>query len=222
MGQLVEPAQAWQRIRAVVDGYGSSIVPLIGERYGPRAIQQAWRDFTLGSDTTFSLDDPHTELFFSWLLHRWAPTAKKGDTTTDERLYGVAPTRAYLDANAAALDPTLRDYLEACLASPFGFYQVLECRPGVGFDARDLLASRELELNEALASVSLRSGDIIFAHLATVHGFVLVDAISPFSFPAPFGTRVRRSRGRYARAPTDRSLRRLYFALLESYLRTAH
>lgn len=178
---------------------------LIGESYGTDAIQGAWREFRLRDDTTFSVDDPHAELFFSWLFHRWTPQEKRG----------VPPTRAYLAAHGDSLDPLLQHYLEACLATRFGFYQVLECRPGAGFDVRDLLVSREFEVNEGLASVSLTSGDIIFAFLPSVDGTVLVDAISPFSFPATFAASVR---GERSGRPTDRTLRKLYFALLNSFL----
>ena len=204
---MVQPPEQgpWRRIRAAVDGYASSIVRLIGESYGPDAIQRAWPEFRLRDDLTFSVDDPHAELFFSWLFHRWRPEGKRG----------TPPTRAYLAAHAGSLDPLLQGYLEACLVTRFGFYQVLECRPGEGFDVRDLLTARELEVNEALASDSLTSGEIIFAYLPSVDGIVLVDAIAPFSFPASFATSIRGDR---SRSLTDRSLRKLYFALLNSYL----
>lgn len=207
---MVQPPEQgrWRQVRAAVDGYASSIVRLIGESYGADAIQRAWREFRLRDDTTFSVDDPHAELFFSWLFHRWAPKEKKG----------IPPTRAYLTLHADSLDPLLRGYLEACLVTRFGFYQVLQCRPGAGFDVRDLLTSRELEVHEALASVSVTSGDIVFAYLPTVDGIVLVDAISPFSFPATFAASVRGDRNERSSRSTDRSLRKLYFALLNSYL----
>jgi len=214
MEQTPEP-QTWRRIRAAVDGYANALVPLIAASYGHDCIQRAWREFTLGGHTTFSVDDPHAELFFSWLFHRWTPSRKKGDHVTDERLYGVSPTRVYLDSNAASLDPLLRDYLEACLVAPAGFYEVLECRPGAGFDARDLLTERQLEVHEGPASSSWAGGDIIFAHLPCVDGVVLVDSVAPFSFPSLYAAQVRRFR---ARKPTDRSLRKLYFSLLQSYL----
>jgi len=46
-------------------------------------------------------------------------------------------------------------------------------------------------------------------------GVVLVDSVAPFSFPSLYAAQVRRFR---ARKPTDRSLRKLYFSLLQSYL----
>jgi hypothetical protein len=205
----------WSRIRAAADGYANAIVPLIATSYGRDCIQQAWREFILGGDTTFSVDDPHAELFFSWLFHRWAPSRQQGDRVADESLYGVSPTRAYLDSNATSLAPLLRNYLEACLVAPPGFYEVLECRPGAGFDARDLLTGRRLAVDEGLASISLAGGDVIFAHLPCVDGVVLVDSVAPFSFPSLYAARVERHRPRQV---TDRSLRKLYFELLESYL----
>jgi hypothetical protein len=81
------------------------MVPFIAASYGRDCVQRAWREFTLGGDTAFSVDDPHAELFFSWLFHRWTPSRQRGDRVTDERLYGVSPTRVYLDSNAASLDP---------------------------------------------------------------------------------------------------------------------
>jgi hypothetical protein len=99
--------------------------------------------------------------------------------------------------------------------APLGFYEVLECRPGAGFDARDLLTGRQLAVDEGLASLSLAGGDIIFAHLPRVDGVVLVDSVAPFSFPSLYSARVERHK---ARELTDRSLRKLYFELLRSYL----
>ncbi len=213
--EQVPSSPPWHRIRAAVDGYANAIVPLIAVSYGRDCIQRAWREFTLGEDTEFSVDDPHAELFFSWLFHRWMPSRQKGDRVADESLYGVSPTRAYLDSNAAALDPLLRHYLEACLVAPLGFYEVLACRPGAGFDARDLLTGQPLVVAEGLASVSLVRGDVIFAHLPRVEGVVLVDSVAPFSFPSLYAARVERSK---ARLVTDLSLRTLYFELLRFYL----
>ena len=148
-------------------------------------------------------------------FHCWTPSRQRGDRVTDERLYGVSPPRVYLDSNAASLDPLLRNYLEACLAVPLGFYEVLECRPGAGFDARDLLTERQLGVDEGLASISLAGGDVIFAHLPWVDGGVLVDSVAPFSLPSLYAAKVRRFR---ARKVTERALRKLYFTLLRSYL----
>jgi len=156
---------------------------LIGESYSSDTVQQAWAEFTSGTGETFAGDDPHTELFFSWLFHRWSPSRAKGNSVDDSSLYGVPPTRAYLDRSSSQLDPLLRRYLETCLATSPGFYEVFNCRPCVGFQARDVVTGEECEVNEDLASTSLTDGEIMFAHLVTIEGTTMLEAISPLSFP---------------------------------------
>jgi hypothetical protein len=111
----------WHRIRGAVDGYASEIVRLIGESYSAQTVQQAWLEFTGGAGTPFNDDDPHAELFFSWLFHHWSPSREKGHTVDDPSVYGISPTRAYLNRSARQLDPLRRRYLETCLATAAGF-----------------------------------------------------------------------------------------------------
>jgi hypothetical protein len=184
--------QLWHRIRGAVDGYAVGIVRLIGESYGRETLQQAWLEFTSGAGAAFHCDDPHTELFFSWLFHRWSPTREKGNRIKDWSLYGVPPTRAYLNRNSSQLDPLLRRYLETCLVTSPGFYEVFDCEPYVGFRARDVMTGTESEVSEELASTSLSDGDIMFAHLVPMEGATMLEAISPTSFPPVFKRRLSR------------------------------
>jgi hypothetical protein len=213
-----ERAQAWRRIRRALEGYATAIVQFIGESYGRDSVQNAWREFTIGSSDQFLGDDPNAELFFSWLFHRWSPEPAGAHKIGDESCYGVPPTRAYLARNASDLDPLQRRYLEACLTACFSFYEILECRPHIGFRARDVLMGSEVEVSEGLASTSLQNGDIVFAQIVSIDGTAMMEAISPFSFPPTLKTGLsalcqhRKWDGR-----ADLALRRLYFRLLESY-----
>lgn len=206
--------QLWHRIRGAVDGYAVELVRLIGESYSSDTVQRAWAEFTSGSGETFAGDDPHTELFFSWLFHRWSPSREKGNSVDDSSLYGVPPTRAYLDRRSSQLDPLLRRYLETCLATSPGFYEVFNCKPCVGFQARDVVTGEECEVSEDLASTSLSDGEIMFAHLVTIEETTMLEAISPLSFPPELKRhlfQLARSRMLRRRAPPD--LREIYFVL---------
>ena len=206
--------QLWHRIRGAVDGYATEIVRLIGESYSSDTVQQAWVEFTIGAGKVFEGDDPHTELFFSWLFHRWSPSREKGNSVDDCSLYGVPPTRAYLDRSSRQLHPLLRRYLEACLATSPGFYEVFNCKPCVGFQARDLVTGEECEVSEDLASTSLTDGEIMFAHLVSIEGTTLLEAISPLSFPPEFkGRLVQLARRRALRESAPPDLREVYFGL---------
>jgi len=196
----------WHRIRGAVDGYAIGIVRLIGESYSAETVQQAWMEFTAGAGQVFNGNDPHTELFFSWLFHKWSPSREKGNTLDDCSLYGVPPTRAYLNRSAGRMNPLLRRYLETCLATSPSFYEVFNCKPYVGFQARDVVTGREWEVSEHLASTSLCDGEIMFAHLVPIEGTTMLDAISPLSFPPELKRRL-------LQLTRTNSLREVYFVL---------
>jgi hypothetical protein len=209
------------RIREAIDGYATALIPLIGESYGPESLQQAWWEFTLGRDAArFAADHALGELFFSWFFHCWSPRAKKGNTASDPSLYGIPPTRAFLSRHSSKLNPLLRRYLEACLKTSFGFYQITASHPESGFRAADLLAGAQVEVFDKVASSSLRTGAIIFARVPLVDGIRVMDAIAPVSFPASFqGHFVKPQLDSARRTHSDRALRKLYFDLLRLYLR---
>ncbi len=213
-----EEPQASRRIRRAAEGYATAIVRIIGESYGKDSVQNAWREFTIGSRNEFLGDDPNAELFFSWLFHHWSPDSKGFDKIDDESCYGVPPTRAYLTRHASELDPLRRRYLEACLAARFSFYEISDCKPHIGFRTRDVQAGDEAEVSEGMASTSLQNGDIVYAHIVSVDGTAMMEAISPISFPPTLKaelTTLCRHR-KWVDRP-DLPLRRLYFRLLESY-----
>jgi hypothetical protein len=208
-----------QRFRTSIASHRTSIVRIIAECYGRDTLQQAWREFTLGLDKEFAGDDPHCELFFSWLFHRWSPKRSRGVSLCDRTLYGVPPSRAFLERNPVGIDPAVRKYFEACLATPLCFYEVSACKPRRGFNARDLLTGAQFVVNDSLASTSLKNGHIFFAHMPCVDGTACLEAISPYSFPPTFRARVTRWRARAhgnVAGHADRSSRNLYFSLLEA------
>jgi hypothetical protein len=209
----------WRRIREAIDGYAAAMLRFIAESYGRDAIQQAWLEFTIGASDEFVAGDPNTELFFSWFFHKWVPGAEKGNKIADAALYSVPPTRAYLARKASRLNPLLQRYLEACLAAPFGFHEILDCKPGVGFVARDVFTRAQLNVRERSASSTLNNGDIIFGQIVQVQGIGMLEAVSPFSFPPIFKTHLIHVRQRdELREHPDPALRGLYFTLAESYL----
>jgi len=212
--------QLWHRIRGAVDGYAVEILRLIGESYGTAALRQAWYEFTIGSGEEFDCSDPHAELFFSWLFHRWSPAREKGHTVDDSSLYGVRPTRAYLDRSGHQLDPLLRCYLETCLATSPTFYEVFNCKPYVGFRARDMITGAECDVTEGLASTSLTDGEIMFAHLVPIERTIVLEAISAQSFPPQFTRQLIRSfHGQPPRELSAPELRRLHFFLAQTEAR---
>jgi hypothetical protein len=204
------------RLHGAIEGYGSGIVRLIGESYGRQTVQLAWQEFNIDHGRQpFCGYDANAELFYSWLFHRWAPIRSQGHELRDQALYGVPPTRAYLDRRSTALNPLLRLYLEACLATSPRFYEVLDCEAGAGFRAGDIFTDEACTVSETLASTSLKKGDILYAHLIPIGGITLMDAISPQSFPPQSKPQLLRLSQDYypSQESNGPELRRLYFTL---------
>jgi hypothetical protein len=207
------------RIREAINGYAAALVPFIAESYGPDCIQEAWREFVLGSDAQFTGVDAHSELFYSWFFHSWSPLPERASMAADSNLYGIPPSRAYLASYASRLDPLLGRYLAVCLETPFGFYQIVKSFPNSGFRARHVFAGTQIEVIDSLASNSVMDGDIIFARIPSLDGIWVMDAISPVSFPASFRSGLFDRLSAASHDHSDRALRKLYFDLLESYFR---
>lgn len=212
------PVQWGHRLHGAIDGYASGIVRLIGESYGQHTVQLAWQEFNIDqSRKPFCGYDVNAELFYSWLFHRWTPLRSQGHTLRDQALYGVPPTRAYLDRRSTSLKPLLRMYLEACLTTSPRFYEVLDCEAGMSFRAGDIFTDEVCNVSEALASTSLKKGDILYAHLIPVGQITLMDAISPQSFPPHSKPRLLRLCQEHpAKEKDGPALRRLYFTLSTS------
>jgi hypothetical protein len=204
------PVQWGHHLHGAIDGYASGIVRLIGESYGQHTVQLAWQEFNIDKgQQPFYGYDANAELFYSWLFHRWAPVRNQGPELRDQALYGVSPTRAYLDRRATSLNPLLRMYLEACLTTSPRFYEVLDCDAGMSFRAGDIFTDEVYTVNETLASTSLKKGDILYAHLIPIGQITLMDAISPQSFPPHSKPHLLR----LCQRPDGPELRRVYFTL---------
>ena len=211
--------QTWRRVRAAIDGYAGDVLHFIAKCYGVDAIQQGWFEFTMGKSETFVQGDPNAELFFSWLFHVWSPQTPKGNVISDATLYGVPPSRAYLDRRAGRLHPLLQRYLEACLATPFGFHEICECEPGAGFATRDVLTGAEVKVRERSGSATLARGDIVFGQIVALSGIAMVEALAPYSFPPSYKTHLIQIRARpELKHPSDLALRAVYFSLADTYL----
>lgn len=209
----------WRQMREAIDGYAVAMMRFIEESYGGDAVQQAWLEFTMGASEEFVPGAPNTELFFSWLFHRWKPGSYKGNEIADRSLNDVVPTRAYLDRRSARLSPLLDRYLQTCLATSFGFHEILNCQPGIGFTTKDVFSGKLLDVRERSASSILKDGEIIFGLVVPVQSIALVEALAPFSFPPIFKAHLIhvRQRNELQEHP-DMALRSLYFALAEAYL----
>lgn len=173
---------AWRRIRRANEGLVGKMLQFTLATYGEAAIDDAWDEFTLEKVDEAWQESAHGSAFLPWLLHHWSPDPDE-TSISDQSLYGVPPTRAYLERKAKQLDPTTQRYLQACLAAPFAFYEIADCEPGHGFRAIGLLACEEYAVLERSGSEVLQDGDILFASLVRCDGIVMMEGVAPAPMP---------------------------------------
>ena len=175
---------AWRRLRAVLDGFPTTMLRFVRDVYGDAALDEAWDEFNLWEEDQqgFDPDSPHLQLFMPWFFHRWTPDPEE-TRVADATLHDRAPTSVLLERKGRRLDPLLRRYLEACVATPFGFHEIVGVEPGNGFRARDVLTGDERQVMERSASQSMQLGDILFGQLVTSEGITLMEACSAHVLP---------------------------------------
>ncbi len=170
----------WARVRRAIDGAAQRLGRFTTEVYGAEAVLEGWDEFTLWEGHDFDPASPLLAVFLPWLYHRWEPDPHEEASAVDASLHGRAPTSLFLERRGGRLDPLLARYLEACLAAPFSFHEILRVDPGHGFLARDAITGEECEVLERSASAAMQAGDILFGQLVPIDGIVLLETCSPF------------------------------------------
>ena len=221
---------AWKRLRRAIDGLPNRLADFAADTYGLDAIEEAWAEFMLWEGGAFDPESPIAPLFMSWLYHSWKPDPWEDEYAVDAALRGRTPTSVFLERHASRLDPLSQRYLEACLAAPFSFHEILRCEPGRGFRARDVITGEEHEVLERLASEPLERGDILFAQLVPIDGIIVAEACSPFVLPPADKIAAIELRERIAQSPQSEhnrggplrewniEIREVFLDLIEPYL----
>ena len=222
------PAElAWRRLRRVLDGHAAEMLRYVKNAYGPGAIDEAWEAFTLGEEAEFDRDTPLLQVFMPWLFHCWSPDPEE-TAVRDRALHGVPPTEAYLQRKGARVDPLLRGYLQACLASAFSFHEIARSDPGRGLRLRDVITGAETEVAERSASQTMQAGDILFGQVAATGDVALLEACSPYAIAPIHKPRIIELRKHIASSgdpagagllrERDGELRELYLDIVERLL----
>jgi hypothetical protein len=229
LAKAVEAAQspdelARRRVRRLLDEFGMTLLKFMLDTYGNTALIEAWAEF-LGDDDDeleFDPETPHATVFFSWLFYHWSPDPQDTEVA-DTSLHDVVPARLYLQRKGKHVDPVLRRYIEAALAAPLTFHEVLSVDPGRGFQAREFFSGSECWVYEKAATALLEPGCLFFGTLVGCEGIVLAEAIGAVVIPPLHKLDLLDLKKKY-RLDSDFSLQRLCdldLELIECYLNIA-
>jgi hypothetical protein len=177
----------WRRLRRDLDGLLPELLAESVRQFGRSGVEEAWDEFNLCPETAdpedqeFDETSPYAPLFLSWYVYDWLPDPP--DTEVPEHAWETTAARAYLEHKGARLTALRREYIEACMAAPFSFHEVLRCEPGRGFRLRDVLTGTEVEVLERSGSEGVEPGELLFAKIVPVEGVALMEACAPVLIP---------------------------------------
>lgn len=164
------------------------IVRLVYETYGLGALPQAWDEFRCfdtendkGTLLEFSSECPFMEQFMSWLTHTWTPECL-WEIPRKITVFDQVPAQTFLALNPD-LDPLLGKYLNACVASPFSFFEISSSEFGRGFTCCDLICGGQELVVESTASTLLHASQVLYARIVQVDGVAILDAAAPWPLP---------------------------------------
>lgn len=213
----------WRRLRRLKDEENEAALLLrfIERVYGEAAVDEAWAAFNLDASEPFDPESPYLPLFLSWMQGVWSPDPH-ATTVADASLHGVPPLRAFLARKGRHLDPLSRAYMEACLAAPFTFMEVLGCEPERSLRTRDIFTGEELEILERSATRFLDPGDLVYGQVAAVQGIRVLEAMGPVPLPPIHRielVKLRQAMAQGSASPTPSLLAQFDDELRSTYLR---
>ena len=212
----------WRRVRRAIESMANSLLDYGGKRCGPMLLAEAWESFyPTEEEDDYDPQTQHMPVFMPWLFFDWRPDPQ--DTVLEAAvLDGLTLAQAYLRDHARRAEPLMVEYMEACCAAPFSFYDVVSARPGKGVTVRDIFNGEEIEVSERSASGQMQTGDILFAKIARMkEGLALFEGLTPVMISPDrrgpiLALRKRMARGK--QALTTEVLRKWDMALLDTYL----
>ncbi len=175
-----------QRLQVMRNGLVNKILKHVIDVYGQVAIDEAWDEFHLWeNEEPFDSDAPDMQVFMPWLFYDWFPDEAETQVSSDAPM-DLVPAMSFLKLKGHRLEQLERDYLEECCNKGFSFYEILECWPGKGFKAKDILTGEFHSIVEKAGSENLKPDDIVFGLAVTINNLTTMEACSNFMIPPIF------------------------------------
>lgn len=164
----------WQRLRSAIGGLSDEMLKYVTKYLNPMVIICAWKDFMAGQDMPFDSKSVHMPIFLSYCLFDWRDIGEPESLTVGQ---------AYLERYRRLLPALTVQYIEACLASPFSFFDVVTCEPDSGMTLRDILTGETVDVREVALSRCVQVGDVVFCKVVKLDQLAVVEMTGPVAIP---------------------------------------
>lgn len=150
-----------QRLPADILRFGKSALKL-------EVVHRAREEYAPPKGPGSDFGDADLQSFVPWTVYCWrVPGSAWADPS---RPAGRTIGETYLARRGLRLEPFERRVLEACVAEPFSFWEVLATQPGHGVDVEDVLRGSRLHVSERSGSGMLGIGELVWGRVISIDG----------------------------------------------------
>lgn len=221
----------WERVGDSLRKTSERLFKFALKSGGNYAYSMAVDEFFLWPEDEDILDDlleEHHPIFVPWYINNWYfdPIELEDKNVRIDLPPYLTFAEIYLKEKEHQLDSLQQKILKTNIKRPYSFHEVLECKRGEGFMARDLFLETESFVSEKMGSENLKSGSILFARTLKIDRLTLLDGCGTVVIPPDYKSEIFELRDKMrnfyypltvkALNEYDAEIRELYFYIYES------
>ncbi len=174
----------YRRVSKAYQSLMSKLLDFAVRAFGEEIIPAATVEF-LSFDNelvTGELLEELSTVSIPWILFHWFLRPETEEEKSDPWMFHSI-AEIYEMEEGDELDALEKRILEACIESPFSFYEVISLKSGSGIRLRDILCGYEYNVTEKMGSRQLKLGDILFARIIKIDKIYMLSGSSPIAIP---------------------------------------
>lgn len=158
----------WQRVNEVDQRLPADILRFGKAELKLEVVPRAREEYAPLKGPGSDFGDVDLQSFVPWTAYCWrVPDSAWLDAS---RPTGRTMGEEYLARRGSRLDPFEKRLLEACVAEPFSFWEVLATEPGRGVEVEDVFRGSRLRVSERSGSEMLGAGEIVWGRVISIDG----------------------------------------------------
>ena len=185
LGKIVSANKdlSYRKLRDVHDQLVDKLFKYAAKSLGPDVLIFAWGNFIFYTDEIYDENSLHKQVFFPWMLYHWFPDADCFETEDDFKEwddYTIA--ESFAEDYSNQLSAIEKQFIDIVISTPYSFYEIIECQPGIGFTLKNILTDQEIDVQEQMGSKNAQKNQIIFAQVIQIDSIGMMMGTSSYYF----------------------------------------
>ena len=177
----------YEKLQVLHDQLVPKLFKYASEFLGPDVLLFAWENFVFYEDEEYDDDSLHNQLFYPWMLYHWIPDADFFETENDYEEWGeITIAESFAEDFPEHLSEMEKRFIDIVRSSPYSFYEIVKCQPGVGFKLNNVLSGQEIDVLEQMGSQMAQKNQLIFAQVIQYDSVGMLMGTGSYYFPPSY------------------------------------